>query len=95
MDFALISTNEWNESTEGTALEAVYQVQVAHPLAYIEWYTPFSNPNPHSGLYTLKPSTCNRHPRGEIIPVTHIIRNAHLIPYFGCEKDCSWTSENV
>ncbi|KAJ3744256.1 hypothetical protein DFH05DRAFT_1535542 [Lentinula detonsa] len=109
MDFALISTNERNESTEGTALEglrvalvcvlfklpAVYRVQVAHPLAYIEWYTPFSNPNPHSGLYTLKPSKRNRHPCGEIIPVTRIVRNAHLIPYFGCEKDRSWTSENV
>ncbi|KAE9392970.1 hypothetical protein BT96DRAFT_784742, partial [Gymnopus androsaceus JB14] len=71
LDFALISTNEHNDKTEGTALEglrvalvrvifklpAVYQIQAPHPLAYIKWYTPFSTPNPYSGLYTLKPST--------------------------------------
>ncbi|KAJ7867072.1 hypothetical protein B0H14DRAFT_3084139 [Mycena olivaceomarginata] len=55
LDFALVRTGEKNECTEGTALEGlwvahikvlfqlpqIYGLHMAHPLAYIEWYTPF------------------------------------------------------
>ncbi|KAJ7788037.1 hypothetical protein B0H14DRAFT_2258664, partial [Mycena olivaceomarginata] len=71
LDFALVCTGEKNERTEGTALEGPYQrsfqlpqmygLRTAHPLAYIERYTPFGVPDPVTGLFTVRPSTRNNH----------------------------------
>ncbi|KAJ7447660.1 hypothetical protein FB451DRAFT_1535820, partial [Mycena latifolia] len=109
LDFALVRTGELNEKTDGTALHGlrvahvkvlfqlpqVYGLHTAHPLAYVEWYTPFSTPDPVTGLFTLKRSTRNNHVYGEIIGVDRIVRNCHLLPKFGRKKDSSWTTENV
>ncbi|EEB87090.1 hypothetical protein MPER_15712, partial [Moniliophthora perniciosa FA553] len=95
MDFALISTSERNDKTDGTALEDLYGVKTDHPLAYIEWFTPFGAPDPVSGLITLKPSTRNHHAHGEIIPVDRIVRNCHLVPFYGRQKDPSWKHANI
>ncbi|KAL0067725.1 hypothetical protein AAF712_005165 [Marasmius tenuissimus] len=109
MDFALISTNERNDRTEGTALEGlrvalvravfklpqVYGLNVQHPLVYVEWFTPFGTPDPSTGSYTLRPSTRSHHSHGEIINVDRIVRNCHLTPIYGHQKDPTWTSENV
>ncbi|RDB24482.1 hypothetical protein Hypma_008517 [Hypsizygus marmoreus] len=109
LDFALIRTGERNDKTKGTALEglriahvrvlfalpSVYRVQTPHPLAYVEWFTPFNTVDPITGLYTVKPSTRNRHVYGEIISIDRIVRNCHLLPKFGRRKDTSWTTENV
>lgn len=109
LDFALICTGERNDKMKGTALEglriarvrvlfslpSVYRIHAQQPLAYIEWFTPFSAPDPISGLYTVKPSTRNRHVYGEIIEVDRIVRNCYLMPKFGRHKDTSWTSDNV
>ncbi|KAJ7193265.1 hypothetical protein GGX14DRAFT_593074 [Mycena pura] len=109
LDFALVRTGEPNEKTDGTALHGlrvaqvkvlfqlprVYGLRTAHPLAYVEWYTPFSTPDPISGLYTVKRSTRNNHIYGEIIGVDRIVQNCHLLPKFGRKKDSTWTSQNV
>lgn len=76
-------------------LPAVYHVRTVHPLAYIEWYTPFNTPDPTTGLYTIKPSTRRHQAYGEIIEVDRIVRNLHVIPKCGREIDVSWTMENV
>ncbi|KAJ7620077.1 hypothetical protein FB45DRAFT_1062475 [Roridomyces roridus] len=109
LDFALVRTGEANPKTEGTALQGlrvahikvlfqlppVYDLHTAHPLAYVEWYTPFSTPDATTGLYTVKPSTRNHHAYGEIIGVDRIVRNCHLLPKYGRVKEHSWTTENV
>ncbi|KAF8870929.1 hypothetical protein BD779DRAFT_1614010 [Infundibulicybe gibba] len=109
LDFALIRTGEKNDKTDGTSLQglrvahvrvlfnlpAIYRIQIHHPLAYVEWYTPFSTPDKASGLYTVKPSTRNRHIYAEIITVDRIVRNCHVTPKYNKKKPPSWTSENV
>ncbi|KAJ6622974.1 hypothetical protein B0H10DRAFT_1787266, partial [Mycena sp. CBHHK59/15] len=81
LNFSLVCTCERNKKTDGTALH-VYQLHTAHLLAYIEWYTLFGTPNLISGLFTVKPSTCNNHIYGEIIEVNWIVHNCHLLPKF-------------
>ncbi|KAF8193195.1 hypothetical protein K438DRAFT_1589717 [Mycena galopus ATCC 62051] len=109
LDFALIRTGEKNEKTEGTALQGlrvahvkvlfqlppVYRLHTDHPLAYIEWYTPFGVPDPITGLFTVRRSTRNNHVYGEIIGVDRIVGNCHLLPKYGRTKDPAWTTDNV
>ncbi|GLB43945.1 putative zn-finger domain-containing protein [Lyophyllum shimeji] len=109
LDFALVRTGEHNVRTDGTALDglrvahvrvifklpSVYRIRTMHPLVYVEWYTPFSKPDPVSGLFTLKPSTRNRHIYGEIIEVDRIVRNIHMMPKYGRTKDVTWSRENI
>ncbi|KAJ6530972.1 hypothetical protein DFH09DRAFT_933997, partial [Mycena vulgaris] len=109
LDFALIRTGELNDKTDGTALHRlrvahvkvlfqlseVFGLQTAHPLAYVEWYTPFSTPDSVSGLFTVKRSTRSNHVYGEIIGIDRIVRNCHLLPKFGRKKYSTWTTENV
>lgn len=72
-----------------------YPVRTEHPLAYIEWFTPFHRVDTSTGLYVLSRSTRMHHPYGELVPVDRIVRNCHLIPKFGREMDLRWTSANV
>ncbi|TFK35382.1 hypothetical protein BDQ12DRAFT_560879, partial [Crucibulum laeve] len=95
LDFALVRTAEQNERTKDTALEAIYRVKSMHPLAYVEWFTPFGPIDAPTGMYSIKPSTRNHHPYGEIIEVNRIVRSCRLHPKFGCVKDPGWTAENV
>ncbi|KAJ6524347.1 hypothetical protein B0H19DRAFT_1215001 [Mycena capillaripes] len=100
LDFALVRTGEENDKTDGTALHglrvahikvlfqlpAIYGLNMAHPLAYVEWYTPFGVPDPVTGLFTIRRSTRNNHVYAEIIGVDRI---------YGRKKDTTWTTENV
>ncbi|KAJ7076071.1 hypothetical protein B0H15DRAFT_791005 [Mycena belliarum] len=109
LDFALVRTGERNDKTDRTALQGlrvahvkvlfnlpqVYALETSHPLAYVEWYTPFGTPDPVTGLFTLRRSTRNNHVYGEIIGIDRIVRNCHLLPKFGRKKDASWTTGNV
>ena len=109
LDFALVRTGEKNEKTEGTSLAGmrlahvrvlfrlppIYRIKTRHPLAYVEWYTPFGTPDPATGLHTVKKSSRNRRVYGEIIEVDRIVRNCHVMPKYGRKKPSSWTSENV
>ena len=77
-------------------LPELYRIQTSHPLAYIEWFTPFgAQTDPSSGLYSITRSTRQHRPYAEIIEVTRIVRNCHVVPKFGRLKDPTWTSENV
>ncbi|KAI0683609.1 hypothetical protein BC835DRAFT_1394732 [Cytidiella melzeri] len=66
-----------------------------HPLAYIEWFTPFQPYDNITGMFSVAPSqrNCRRH--ASIIPITAIVRSCHLIPVWGRAANIHWTSENV
>ncbi|KAG2096645.1 hypothetical protein BD769DRAFT_1631430 [Suillus cothurnatus] len=64
-------------------------------LAYVEWFTPFQQPELHHGLY--KVSRLIRHGEhlASIIDVSDIRRSIHLIPNFGAVAPREWTSSTV
>ncbi|KAF7288146.1 hypothetical protein HMN09_01423800 [Mycena chlorophos] len=53
----------------------------AHPLAYIEWYTPLNGPDPVSGMYTTRLSTRNHLANTAVIPADRIA----LLPSNGAD----------
>ena len=75
-------------------LPDIYGLKTTHPLAYIEWFTPFRAIDKPSGLYILSPSTRQHQPYGEIIELDRIVRSCHLIPR-SRNLDRSWTRDNV
>ncbi|GJF00252.1 hypothetical protein PsYK624_165340 [Phanerochaete sordida] len=105
-DFALVRTGEHNAFTQGTALEGLrvalvrvifklpsrFGLPLPHPLAYIEWFTPFRQPDAVTGMYTTSRSTRNHKVYAEVIDVARIARNCHLLPKHGAEKDPQWDS---
>ncbi|KAJ6532815.1 hypothetical protein B0H10DRAFT_1734733, partial [Mycena sp. CBHHK59/15] len=50
-----------------------------HPLAYIEWFTPFNQPDKISGMYILRRSTRAHRRNAAIVSVEHIVRSCHLM----------------
>ncbi|KAG1893091.1 uncharacterized protein F5891DRAFT_1208123 [Suillus fuscotomentosus] len=64
-------------------------------LAYVEWFTPFQQPESHHGLYKI----CRLMRHGErlasIIDVSDIRRSVHLFPNFGAVVPREWTSSTV
>lgn len=67
-----------------------------HPLAYIEWYTPFTRRDPSvNNLYYVSRSTRGRHANATIVSIEDIYSPCHLIAKCGREIDRSWTSSNV
>lgn len=65
------------------------------PLAYVEWYTPFSTPDPITGLYSLQRSTRNHRPNASIVPVDRITRACHLMARAGAQVGRAWTTNNA
>ncbi|KAJ7105367.1 hypothetical protein C8R44DRAFT_943376 [Mycena epipterygia] len=111
-DFALVRTGERNAVTDGTALEGLRVAQVrvlfkfptyypapfntAKPLAYIEWFTPFSRPEAASNLFVVRRSTRQQRPYAELVDLDRIARNCFLVPRSGVGgTDRRWTSEAV
>ncbi|KAJ7477594.1 hypothetical protein FB451DRAFT_1032957 [Mycena latifolia] len=111
-DFALVRTGEANAVTDGTALEGLRVAQVrvlfkfpsyypapfntAEPLAYVEWFTPFSRPEANSDLFVVRRSTRQQRPYAELIELDRIARNCFLVPRSGAgTTDRKWTSEAV
>ncbi|KAH9909444.1 uncharacterized protein BXZ73DRAFT_59483 [Epithele typhae] len=76
-------------------LPAIYGGRFKHPLAYVEWYTPFHEPDPTTGMFQVSVSSHNHHRRSSIIPITSIARSCHLIPVFGKAVNRAWTTDNV
>ena len=64
-------------------------------LAYVEWFSAFTAPDPHSGLYKLKPVIRNGDRLASVIPLRSIRRSVYLFPMFGPVAPREWTSGNV
>ncbi|KAF9071488.1 hypothetical protein BDP27DRAFT_1361831 [Rhodocollybia butyracea] len=66
----------------------------AHPLAYVEWFTPLQKFDKDTLMYQVERSSGKGVHAASIIPVTYISRSCHLYPVFGKHIDPGWTSEN-
>ncbi|KAI0342884.1 hypothetical protein BDW22DRAFT_1309089, partial [Trametopsis cervina] len=66
-----------------------------HPLAYIEWYTPFQCSDINTGLYQVSRSSRNHRPHAEIVEVDRIVGLCHLAAKCGAVIDQGWTTDNV
>ncbi|TFK86346.1 hypothetical protein K466DRAFT_576448 [Polyporus arcularius HHB13444] len=65
-------------------------------LAYIEWYTAFTQPDPVHQMYRVSRSRdVNGRLRASVVEVRHIRRSCHLYPVSGAVIDRSWTSSTV
>ncbi|KAF8269223.1 hypothetical protein EI94DRAFT_1574913, partial [Lactarius quietus] len=65
-------------------------------LAYVQWYTKLSEPDPNHGMIKVCPQkdlegnwVCS------IVPVMNIQWSMHLLPKFGHVVPAEWTSSNV
>ncbi|KAJ3888376.1 hypothetical protein GG344DRAFT_53755 [Lentinula edodes] len=80
-------------------LGTLFPKSIAPPshLAYVEWFTKFSQkPEPHTGLYRVKPQLCKDGSRAtSVIPLEAIQRSVHLYPKWGGSVPSSWTHESV
>ena len=65
------------------------------PVAYVEWFTPFREPDPDTGMYKVSHSYRYNRRRSSIISVTQIVRSCHLIPIWGKRVHPTWSSRNV
>ena len=66
-----------------------------HPLAYVEWFTPFCTPAQDLRMYQVSQSTRSGYWRASIIVVDQIERLIHLVPKFGRQVDRTWTMDDV
>ena len=65
-------------------------------LAYVHWFTPFSQPNATHGMYRVSHAFRDGVREASIIPLSAIRRSVHLIPAFGPNPiPPSWHSYNV
>ncbi|KAI0372511.1 hypothetical protein BV20DRAFT_1034577 [Pilatotrama ljubarskyi] len=66
-------------------------------LAYVEWFTAFTQPDPAHGMY--KVSRCIRNRDGarlaSVIEVSNIRRSCHLFPQFSTIAPREWSSSSV
>ncbi|KAH9923098.1 hypothetical protein B0H21DRAFT_701296, partial [Amylocystis lapponica] len=66
-------------------------------LAYVEWFTAFTAPDPNTGLYKISRSV-RAHDGARlasIIEIRSIRRSCHLYPDFGPSVPGDWTSSTV
>ena len=68
---------------------------IPHPLAYIEWYTPFTRVDAATNMYVVSRSTRHRRPNAAIISVDRLLGPCHLIGKCGQAISREWTSETV
>ncbi|KAJ7875772.1 hypothetical protein B0H14DRAFT_2568622 [Mycena olivaceomarginata] len=64
----------------------------AHPLVYIDWFKPLTQPVADIGMYQVSLSSRNLRQNSEIISITDIVHSCHLVPVFGRSIDPTWTS---
>jgi len=64
-------------------------------LAYVEWFTAFSAPDPDHGLFKIKRVVRDGDRLASIIPLLSIRRSVYLFPMFGPVAPREWTSGNV
>lgn len=82
-------------SDAARTLFSAADVSCPNRLAYIEWFTPFTQPEEAHGLYRIS----RAHDAGDrlvsVVPVDTIRRSVHLYPKFGAVAPREWTSHNV
>jgi hypothetical protein len=77
-------------------LPSHYHGASAHPLAYIEWFRPFSTIDENVGMYKVMRSTRNLARYSAVVGVNEILLACHLAPKYGVTPvDSSWTHLNV
>ncbi|KAJ7175571.1 hypothetical protein C8R46DRAFT_1174477 [Mycena filopes] len=64
-------------------------------LAYVEWFSPFTAPEPDHLMYKIKRSLKDGDRIASVIPVVNIRRSVHLLPKFGPIAPPAWKSSNV
>ena len=64
-------------------------------LAYVEWFSTFSVPDPDHGMLKINRMLDDRDRIASIVPVSSIRRSVHLFPKFGSKVPEHWTSANV
>ncbi|KAJ7312551.1 hypothetical protein DFH08DRAFT_791323 [Mycena albidolilacea] len=64
-------------------------------LAYVEWFSPFTEPEPDHLMYKVNRSLKDGDRLSSIIPVANIRRSVHLLPKFGPVAPAEWKSTNV
>ncbi|KAJ7709363.1 hypothetical protein B0H16DRAFT_1679153 [Mycena metata] len=64
-------------------------------LAYVEWFSPFTTPEPHHLMYKVKRSLRDGYRIASIIPLANIRRSVHLLPKFGPVAPSAWKSSTV
>ena len=70
-------------------------MEVPEHLAYIEWFTAFTQPDPNHGLYKLSKAMHAGARDAAIIPLDAVRRSIHLYPAFGQSVPAAWSSSNV
>ncbi|KAN0137729.1 hypothetical protein V8E53_004485 [Lactarius tabidus] len=71
-------------------------VTVPQHLAYVQWYSQLTEPEPNHRLFKIRPlKDLDGNWICSIIPVGNIRRSVHLIPKFGPVAPAEWTSSNV
>ncbi|PSR80800.1 hypothetical protein PHLCEN_2v6602 [Hermanssonia centrifuga] len=68
---------------------------LSHPLAYVEWFTPFGRVENNTRMLQVSRSTRNRKQNADVVTVDRILGACHLVGKTGLEIDRSWGSENV
>ena len=69
--------------------------RLAHPLLYIEWYTPFTSVNDITQMYVVQRSTRGGQPNATIVTADRVVTFAHLAGKCGREISRDWKSHTV
>ncbi|KAJ7816576.1 hypothetical protein B0H14DRAFT_3111685 [Mycena olivaceomarginata] len=64
-------------------------------LAYVEWFSPFTTPEPDHLMYKINRSLKDGERLVSIVPVGNIRRSVHLLPKFGPVAPAAWKSSTV
>ena len=66
-----------------------------HPLAYIEWFTPFGRPDASTGLYPITRSTRHTRRNSTVVSIDRILRGCHLMARYPQDVPSLWTADNT
>ncbi|KAJ6510911.1 Zn-finger domain-containing protein [Mycena sanguinolenta] len=66
-----------------------------HPLAYVEWFTPFNQPDQASGFYIIQRSSRAHQRNSAVVSAEHFVRHCHLAGKCGKNIDRTWTTDNM
>ncbi|KAJ7306652.1 hypothetical protein DFH08DRAFT_720691, partial [Mycena albidolilacea] len=64
-------------------------------LAYVEWFSPFTTPEPDHLMYKVIRSLKDGERLVSIVPVGNIRRSVHFLPKFGPVAPAAWKSSTV